>query len=115
MDSILETMLTLAGDSPSMPAYKTDIMLYTNGLFGRLKNLGVGPKEGFYITGEEETWDDFMEEGPERAAVQSYMTFKIKLMFDPPQNSTVLQSYERLAAEFEWNAQMDAEMAEEDE
>lgn len=115
MDSILETMLTVAGDSPSMPAYKTDIMMFVNGLFGRLKNLGIGPEEGFYITGDEETWDDFMDEGSERAAVQSYMTFKIKLMFDPPQNSAVLQSYERLAAEFEWNAQMDAEMAEEEE
>lgn len=109
MDSILDTLLQLLNDDPDAPAYKLDVMTFANGVFGRLKNLGIGPKEGFYITDSGDSWDDFMDEGPERAAVQTYMFMKVKLIFDPPQNSTVLQSYERLVNEFEWSAAMDSE------
>ena len=35
-------------------------------------------------------------------AVKSYMYLKVRLLFDPPASSTVMESMNRLANEFEW-------------
>lgn len=64
--------------------------------------FGVG-KNGFAVTGSHETWEDLMgEQGMNLAAMQSWLGFSVKLLFDPPDNASVLKSYQDQIQKFEW-------------
>jgi len=68
-----------------------------------LTQLGVGPSSGFSITGDSETWSDFIDKETKKfSLVKSYMYLKVKLLFDPPLGTAVIQSIDRQISEFEW-------------
>ena len=46
---------------------------------------------------------------PTSAAVKSYVYMKVKLLFDPPQSSAVMESMNRMIGEFEWRLNVEAE------
>ena len=76
-----------------------------------LNQLGVGPKEGFSISSDVETWDEFTNDNLTIESVKSYMYLKVGLLFDPPTSSNVLEARNRLVSELEWrlNAIADTE------
>lgn len=90
--------------------FDTELIIHTNTILMRLNQLGVGPKNGFYITGTEETWASFVG-SDEFKMVQSYVTLRVKLLFDPPSSSFVLESMKNQIAEFEWLLNVQAEGA----
>lgn len=51
--------------------------------------LGVGPVEGFIITGSEETWDSIYTD-KRLAMIEEYVYLQVKLLFDPPANQTLV-------------------------
>ena len=67
-----------------------------------LTQLGVGPSEGFSIKGAEETWNQFLPEEQQLELVKTYMHMKVKLIFDPPLGSAVIEVMNRQISEFEW-------------
>ena len=74
-----------------------------------LTQLGVGPSEGFHITDSNEIWTDFIQEPARIELVKSYMHLKVKLLFDPPSSSAVIESMNRMISEFEWRLNVAAE------
>lgn len=64
--------------------------------------FGVGTS-GFTIEGESETWVDWLgEAGADLASIKTWLGYNVLLMFDPPDNSTVLKSYQDQIAKMEW-------------
>ena len=64
--------------------------------------FGVG-KDGFILTELSDTWRDFLgEDGSQLAAVITWMGYSVKLLFDPPDNASVLKSYQDQIAKMEW-------------
>lgn len=115
-DSILICIKKLVGGiEPDVTHFDTDIIIHINSVMLSLNQLGVGPDDGFMITGDEETWDDFIEDKPILQAVKTYIGLKVKLLFDPPSTSFVLEAYERQIKELEWriNTQVDKPVVEE--
>lgn len=109
MDSILTSIKKMLGIEENYPHFNDELVLFINSVFGILFQLGVGPKEKpFRITGSNETWDDFLV-GDQIETVKSYVFAKVKLLFDPPSSSFVLNSYQDLIKEFEWRCNVDAE------
>lgn len=100
--SILLSIKKLLGIEESYEAFDVDIQIHINSAFSTLHQLGVGPVEGFYITGKEETWEDFIQEKANIEQVKSYVYIKVRLLFDPPSNSFALDSLANQAKEFEW-------------
>lgn len=43
-----------------------------------------------------------MADGPDIEAVKSYVALKVKLLFDPPQSSTVMEAVKNQISELEW-------------
>lgn len=111
MDVILTTTKELAGLTSEDDSYNKDIVMFINSVFLILKQLGVGPSEGFVITlGGEETWDDFLpDDRVLRESVKAYMGNKVRLKFDPPTSSVLLEALTRDVAESEWRLNVDAE------
>ena len=109
MDSILTSIKKMLGIEENYPHFNDELVLFINSVFGILFQLGVGPKEKpFRITGSNETWDDFLVDD-QIETVKSYVFAKVKLLFDPPSSSFVLNSYQDLIKEFEWRCNVDAE------
>lgn len=109
MNSILETTKYLLGIMPSDTSFDNILVVHINSVFSVLAQLGVGPTNGFSITGGTEGWTDFLPEGNRLEIVKSYMAMKVRLAFDPPQNGTFMEALKQQIAEMEWriNVQVD--------
>ena len=103
MESILTSIKKLLGIAEEYDHFDNDIIMHINSVFMILTQLGVGPSKGFMITDSSASWDDFLPEGGEKLqAVKTYMYMKVRLMFDPPTSSAVMESMNRMINEFEW-------------
>lgn len=109
MESILTSIKKLLGISEDDTAFDTDIIMHINSVFMILWQLGVGPSKGFIIEDETAEWSDFIEDGSNLELVKSYVYLKVKLLFDPPTSSFVMESMNRQIAEFEWRLNVEVE------
>ena len=110
MDSILTSIKKLLGITAEYKQFDPDLIIHINSVFLILKQLGIGPEQGFSISGEYETWDQFLPEGSTNfEAVKSYMHIKVKLLVDPPTSSAVMEAMNRMASEYEWRLNIEAE------
>ena len=104
-DSILNTTKKLLGIAEEYTAFDPDVIMSINSVFAILEQLGVGPDGGFSITDSSMTWNDYFgasEDIEQNEAVKNYIALKVKLMFDPPTSSTVMQATTNLTSELEW-------------
>ena len=102
MESILTSIKKLLGISEDYTQFDSDLIMHINTVFLNLTQLGVGPEEGFSIQNENDAWSDFIDDNTQLQAVKSYMYLKVKLLFDPPLSSSVIESMNRMIAELEF-------------
>ena len=102
MDSILTSIKKLLGITEEYENFDQDIIMHINSAFMILNQLGVGPKRGFSISDKSSTWDEFIPERSNLEAVKTYVHLKVKLMFDPPLSSTVIEAIKSQINELEW-------------
>lgn len=100
--SILDSIKKVLGLSPDYEVFDEDVILHINSVLATLNQLGVGPEYGFRIDGKDETWYDFMGDDPNLSSVKSYIYLKVRLLFDPPQNSNITNAMNEQLKEFEW-------------
>lgn len=105
MSSILEDVASQLGyDSTSdidAPLLQ-DMIIHVNMAINNLHQMGVGPSEGFEITGTTETWEDFLGENHVLLnRVKVYIYLKIRVTWDTP-TGTVLQALKEEIKEQEW-------------
>lgn len=102
MESILISIKKMLGITEDYTHFDNDIIMHINSVLMVLTQLGVGPEEGFMIEDDANTWDEFIGESTQLQAVKSYVYLKVKLLFDPPLSSSVIESINRMITEFEW-------------
>lgn len=108
-NSILDSVKKMIGPSVEYTVFDDDLIMHINSVFNVLKQLGVGPEEGYSISSNEDLWTDFMPEGPKLNMIKTYMYAKVRLIFDPPQNGTITQALKDVVSEYEFRALIDAE------
>lgn len=99
--SILQSVRTMVLGNTDDTEFDTDLIIHINSVFSILYQLGVGPDNGFKITGDSETWEQYLSNETALDLVKTYMFLKIRLIFDPPTGS-VLNSYDAQVKELEW-------------
>ena len=109
MESILTSIKKLLGIAEEYAHFDADIIMHINSAFMTLSQLGIGPKEGFSIKSDAETWSDFTGDSTSIEAVKTYVFIKVKMVFDPPTSSFVMTAYEHQAQELEWRLNVQAE------
>lgn len=102
MESILTSIKKLLGIAEEYKHFDADLIMHINSVFSILTQLGVGPSEGFSITDDSAVWTDFIQENSKIEMVKSYIHLKVKLLFDPPLSSAVIEAINRMISEFEW-------------
>lgn len=108
-ESILTSIKKLLGITEDYTQFDTDIIIHINSAFSILNQLGVGPSAPFIIEDDSSTWDEFITDTSVLETVKSYIYMKVKLMFDPPSSSYVLDSMNRMISELEWRMNVSAE------
>lgn len=98
--SILSSMKLMLGMEPDYTPFDTDIIININACLAKLTQIGVGPDEGFEITDATQTWEDFMGSDPRLNLTKTWMYTQLRLMFDPPQNSFVVESLKEQEMEY---------------
>lgn len=101
-ESILTSIKKMLGITEEYKHFDMDIIMHINSVFMILTQLGVGPDDGFSIKDDTEVWSDFILEENKIEAIKSYMYQKVRLIFDPPNNSAVMEAMNRMISEFEW-------------
>lgn len=118
--SILTSVKKIVGITELDTSFDPDIIMHTNTVFSVLNQLGIGPVAGFMIEDSAPTWDDFLkvrqvevdgssvytdlqlQEADKRLnMVKTYLYLRVRLMFDPPQTSFVIESMNKQIQELE--------------
>lgn len=110
MESILTSIKKQLGIQEEQDHFDPELIIHINSVIMGLTQMGVGPTEGFFIEDDEATWDEFIPDNQFEAA-KTYIYLKVRLLFDPPANATIIESLNRSINEFEWRLTANAERA----
>ena len=109
MESILTSIKKLLGVGDDYDHFDPDIIMHINSVFMDLTQMGVGPSEGFSIEDDIPEWIDFIPDTKKLQAVKSYIYLRVKLLFDPPSSSAVMEAMNRDIQRYEWRLNVAAE------
>lgn len=107
-EKILSSIKKLLGLNDGVTVFDTDIVIHINTVFANLTQMGVGPQDdegkniGFRISTGNEVWGDFTDNDILIENVKSYVYIKVKMVFDPPTSSALIDAYNAQAKELEW-------------
>lgn len=109
MESILTSIKKMLGIAEEYEYFDEDLIMHINSVFMILNQLGVGPTECFLIEDEDTSWSEFTSDATNLELVKSYVYMKVKLLFDPPLSSAVMESMKQMINEFEFRLNVMAE------
>ena len=107
--SILVTIKKLLGIEREYTQFDLDVIVHINAVLMILTQLGVGPPTGFSIHDDTALWSDFIDTTANLELAMSYILLRVKMLFDPPTSSAVLESMNRMIGDFEWRINVQAE------
>lgn len=112
-ESILNTIKKMLGLDVEYDAFNADIIVLINSAIMSLTQLGVGPKSGFTISDYTASWSDLLVNDVKLEAAKTYIYLKVRVTFDPPSSSAVLEAYKKQIEELEWRLNVQAESTDE--
>lgn len=101
-ESILTSVKKILGIDASYTAFDPDILLHINSVFSTLNQLGIGPSHGLTIENATPTWDAFIGADARLNSVKSYVYLRVRLLFDPPTTSYMIDAMRQQITELEW-------------
>lgn len=110
-DSILQSVKKGLGIPLEDDGFNSELIIHINTALMILTQLGVGPTGGVFITSQEDTWASIIEGAFDLEMVKTYVILRVKLIFDPPSSSFVLESIKNQLQEFEWRLNVQVEGA----
>lgn len=107
-ESILNSIKKLLNISKDEHAFDTDIIIHINSVISSLLQIGIGPK-GYRISDENDSWDEYVPDDSNIDYIKTYIYLKVKMIFDPPLNSSLMQSFNETIRELEWRLHINYE------
>lgn len=107
--SILNTIKKLIGLDVDYTPFDEDIKVFINGAMMVLQQLGVGPKTGFVVSDLTQTWGDFLPSDMMLEGAKQFIYLYVKMAFDPPASSVVMEAMKSQRQELEWRLREQAE------
>lgn len=101
MSSILTDIKKNLGLAEAYTVFDPDIILYTNTTFSTLHQYGVGPEDTFVIEDSSSEWGDLSLPDDQLGMVKSWIYLKVRLLFDPPGTSFLIDAIKEQALELE--------------
>ena len=105
-ESILTSIKALLGIGSDYDQFDTELVLLINGAISKLIQIGVGPDDGFTISGVTETWDELFDDAKNVEMAKTYIYLDVRLLFDPPGNAFIVDAFQKekdeLASRLTW-------------
>ena len=101
-ESILKSTKKILGLEDEYTPFDLDIITHINAAFSLLNQLGVGQAEGFSIEDDTAEWSEFIVPANQLHLVKTYIYLKVRVVFDPPGTSFLLEASNNQIKEYEW-------------
>lgn len=101
-ESILTEIKKMLGLAEDDTTFDTDVRIHVNSALGTLSQLGIGPEGGYEIADASATWTDLLLTDLNLSPTKSYIYLRVKLLFDPPQQSWNTVAMKEQIQELEW-------------
>lgn len=108
-ESILNTVKDLLGIDSADTDFDNEIITNINSAFSMLTQLGAGPKDGFFITDETNLWSEYTDQSVLLHLVKLYVYLTVKMIFDPPVSSGVMQAMDNQLKQIEFRIVVEVE------
>lgn len=100
--SILTSIKKILGVAESDESFDDQVLFHINSVIASLDDLGIGPDDGFMVEDSTATWDAFIGTDPRFNNIKTYVHLRVRLLFDPPQTSFLIESLDRQITKLEW-------------
>lgn len=110
-DSILDSVKKNLGLYDTDTTFDPDVIMAINTVFSDLHQLGVGPERPFEIEDKSRLWAEFIGDAENINSVKSYVSLRVRLLFDPPATSFAITAMEKQIDKFEWRLNVAVEEA----
>ena len=101
-DSILTTIKKMLGIDEVYEHFDVDIIIHINSALGVLHQIGVGPPIAFSIIDKSAYWFDLLSDATNLEMVKTFIYLRVRLIFDPPATSALMEAFKTSLAEMEW-------------
>lgn len=101
-DSILISIKKLLGISKDCIDFDTDIKIHINTVLMNLDQLGIIIPKSFSINDNSQKWSEIINDQEKIDSIKTYVYLKVKLIFDPPLSSAVMEANTQCISELEW-------------
>lgn len=108
-ENILESIKDLLGINEEDKAFDNDVLVNINAAFSTLYQVGVGSEDHYVVLNGTETWNEVIEEEDLIDFIKLYIYMKVKIIFDPPTNASVLQAFTEQMKELEYRILLQAD------
>lgn len=101
-DSILLTTKKALGIAEDYDVFDQNLIMFINGVFSTLNQIGIGPADGFEIEDDASTWSEYIGVNVQYNSVKTYMYLRVRILFDPPTTSFLIDAITKQKEELEW-------------
>lgn len=108
-ENILPSIKKVLGVPDSDTNFDDDIIMHINTCFATLNQIGLGPSEGYSISGPSDTWISVFGSDNNLNPIKTYVYLRVKLLFDPPATSFAIAAMEKQIEQLEWRLNVYAE------
>lgn len=101
-DSILNSIKKLLGIAEDDHSFDQDVLMHINTIL-MVISQEWHDRESFRVEDASDTWEDFIgEDNIDYDGLKTLVYLRVRLLFDPPNNSFVIQSMNEQIKELEW-------------
>lgn len=100
MPSILTSVKQLLGIPEDYDCFDADILMNINMVMTVLKQIGVNTNVNSVT--EETTWEELSSSTEIVNLLRVYVALRVRMVFDPPTNSSLLDAMQKKVDELEW-------------
>ena len=102
-NDVLTDVKQMVGASIYDDSFDANIVIAINSALAVLSDIGISEVDDVRINiGDTKTWDELLKGRTDIEYIKSYIHLKVKMLFDPPSSSALLDAYNRQIEEFEW-------------
>lgn len=113
-ESILTGTKKILGIAADYTIFDHDIITHINSALSNLNQLGIGPVDAFYIEDSSAVWADLdITPVNQLSMVKTYIFLKVRMLFDPPTTSFLIEATNNQIKEHEWRLNVFREPPEE--
>jgi len=101
-DNILSSVKKLCNVAEDDSSFDQDLIIHINTALMTVMQEWHGMDKAFRIEDGTETWDDILGEDVNYEGLKDLIGLKVRLLFDPPTNSSLVQSINDQIKDIEW-------------